>query len=77
MKILQEETSSRYFLFTASRYRTSENPLFFALANAFRMIAAKTSVSCKDRISMENDEIQQVWCVERKNRERRIENKGG
>ena len=34
--MLQEETSSIFFLFTESRYKTSENPLFFALVNAFK-----------------------------------------
>lgn len=36
MKMLQAETSSMCFLFTESRYRTSENPLLFALPSAFR-----------------------------------------
>ena len=36
MKILLEETSSIYLLFTESRYNTSENPLLFALFSAFK-----------------------------------------
>ena len=32
--MLQEETSSIFFLFTESRHKTSENPLLFALVNA-------------------------------------------
>ncbi len=36
IKMLQDETSSTYFLFTESTYKTSENPLFFALVNAFK-----------------------------------------
>ena len=36
MKILQEETSSMYLLFTESKYITSENPLLFALFSAFK-----------------------------------------
>jgi hypothetical protein len=35
-KMLQEETSSRFFLLAESRYKTSENPLLFALAIAFK-----------------------------------------
>lgn len=34
--MLQEETSSRFFLVTESRYNTSENPLFLALICAIK-----------------------------------------
>lgn len=42
MKMLHEDTSSRFFLFTESRYKTSENPLFLALLIAFRTYIYKS-----------------------------------
>lgn len=44
MKMLHEDTSSRFFLFTESRYKTSENPLFLALLIAFRTYIYKSLV---------------------------------
>lgn len=39
--MLQEETSSRFLLFTESRYKTSENPWPFALVIAFKTYIEK------------------------------------
>lgn len=45
-KMLQEETSSRFFLFTESRYKTSENPWPFALVRAFKTCMKKGDNPC-------------------------------
>ena len=43
-KTLQEETSSRYFLLTQSRYRTSVKPLAFARVCAFNTYKSKQKI---------------------------------
>lgn len=47
IKTLQEETSSTNLLFTESRYRTSENPLFLALVIAFKTYTQKKNDKTK------------------------------
>lgn len=54
MKILQEETSSTYLLLTESKYKTSENPLLFALICAFNTCSPKARERAKIGVSTLN-----------------------